>query len=845
MMIETQYQFCQKMKTSFPEYFKGKRVLVAESLSQVMELFEDCNYLQIKGNLAEYDAPTEQFDVIVSDSAIENSTRMLKTGGAIIFTGDFTKFDEYWYGFALAFPDGVNEDLNFFGVKGGIANAKKYSPSTEPSIIRPNEYDNDIFVIDTWPDTPEKEQDLVDCLKRLRVYKGIDILLVSHYPIKPEIQKLADYYLFDKENPLLLNSEFESHGVSSGRWTKIKDYRVDNSMKYHHDFAIWRSMTLAFNFCKMLGKETIHFMEYDCIVDQFQYRQSFLEKSQLHDAVVYEYNENSSIDSHFSSYIATYIFSIKTDIAVAVMDKIKSKREYFTNKPNGWQLERVFWSCLKETTSSIGVTPYIPNSNELNTQAVWNRDGIYRDDALFQIYPAADDNGDLFVHLISGFHETKATKDYLIEVRYGNFVKFVTLIKDSYELVNVGKYEKGKTLKVNYLGKTVYSEFLQDDHAEFIKLNYLSYTESNIIPEVSYNFVDGAYLELVSESSQPYLVNFIDQSTDTNIFSTELRSKYWSKTDEKFFRDWKIQVSDTFGNIIHEIKFDATGQRVYIGLDSRALGDTLAWFPYVEEFRKKHNCEVICSTFWNQLFEETYPNIKFIEPGQGIPNLYAAYQIGYHYDGDNYNTKMVPRDFKLSPLQRTAADILGLDYVEIKPIIKHEPKPKTNKVGLAIHGTAQAKYWNNPEGWQDITNWLIINGYEPVILSREEDGYMGNSHPTGAKKLPAGPIETVIDTLSECQAVIGISSGLTWLSWAVGTPTIQVSGFTEPYNEPDNGMVKLAAPFGACSGCANRLKLDAGDWNWCPEHKGTDRQFECSKLITSERVITELKKILI
>jgi autotransporter strand-loop-strand O-heptosyltransferase len=122
---------------------------------------------------------------------------------------------------------------------------------------------------------------------------------------------------------------------------------------------------------------------------------------------------------------------------------------------------------------------------------------------------------------------------------------------------------------------------------------------------------------------------------------------------------------------------------------------------------------------------------------------------------------------------------------------------------------------------------------------------MGNSHPTGAKKLPAGPIETVIDTLSECQAVIGISSGLTWLSWAVGTPTIQVSGFTEPYNEPDNGMVKLAAPFGACSGCANRLKLDAGDWNWCPEHKGTDRQFECSKLITSERVITELKKILI
>jgi FkbM family methyltransferase len=38
--------------------------------------------------------------------------------------------------------------------------------------------------------------------------------------------------------------------------------------------------------------------------------------------------------------------------------------------------------------------------------------------------------------------------------------------------------------------------------------------------------------------------------------------------------------------------------------------------------------------------------------------------------------------------------------------------------------------------------------------------------------------------------------------------------------------------------------LDAGDWNWCPLHKGTDRQFECTKQITSEMVIKEINKIM-
>ncbi len=47
-----------------------------------------------------------------------------------------------------------------------------------------------------------------------------------------------------------------------------------------------------------------------------------------------------------------------------------------------------------------------------------------------------------------------------------------------------------------------------------------------------------------------------------------------------------------------------------------------------------------------------------------------------------------------------------------------------------------------------------------------------------------------------------------------------------------------------CTGCFNTHRLDAGDWEWCPEHKNTDRMFECTKTITSFKVIGAIDKLL-
>ena len=45
-----------------------------------------------------------------------------------------------------------------------------------------------------------------------------------------------------------------------------------------------------------------------------------------------------------------------------------------------------------------------------------------------------------------------------------------------------------------------------------------------------------------------------------------------------------------------------------------------------------------------------------------------------------------------------------------------------------------------------------------------------------------------------------------------------------------------------CNGCFNRHRLQADDWEWCPDYKDTDRMFECTKSIKPSTVISAINR---
>jgi len=345
-------------------------------------------------------------------------------------------------------------------------------------------------------------------------------------------------------------------------------------------------------------------------------------------------------------------------------------------------------------------------------------------------------------------------------------------------------------------------------------------------------FVDNPFLEIKSSVDNKFKVQFFDGKGNI-AYENVINSNNWVKLNRTYFTNWTSKVWQ--GNeLIYSNTLNLIGQRVFIVIESKSLGDTLAWAPYALEFQKKHQCKVILSTFWNKILD--YPELELVEPGNVVNNIYALYRIGWFYNEDK--EPEVPHTI---PMQKSATNILGLEYKEIRPRLKVKKVDKVKQVVIAIHSTAQAKYWNNPTGWQEVVDYLLGKGYIVKLLSKEGVDYMGNISPKGVLIHPNGTIESVIEEMLKSELFIGIGSGLSWLSWSLGVRTAIISGFSESFAEMED-CIRISAPQGKCSGCFNRHRLNPSDWNWCPDYKDTDRQFECTKSITSEMVINLISK---
>jgi autotransporter strand-loop-strand O-heptosyltransferase len=364
------------------------------------------------------------------------------------------------------------------------------------------------------------------------------------------------------------------------------------------------------------------------------------------------------------------------------------------------------------------------------------------------------------------------------------------------------------------------------------KINEQKMMNSEI--QVFQHFVNNPFLEIKGNTDKTYKIEFFDEQ-GINHYTNEIKVNHWVKLNRSYYTKWRARVSHN-NQTIYEESLNFENKRVYISFDSKSLGDTVAWAPYLLEFKKKHNCHVVASTYWNKFFKETYPEIEFIEPGTVVNNINGMYKIGWFYDVDKE-----PEMPNTIPLQKAVTNILGLDFKEIKPNINYElgQSPYNQKyVTIATNSTAGCKFWTR-EGWQELINYLHSQGYLVVNVSKEDNPFKN------AFKINDTSIENTMRTIHHSEFFIGLSSGLSWLAWALGKHVVMISNFTEPDHEFTTNCTRIVK-LDVCNGCWNSpiYKFDKGDWDWCPVHKGTNRQFECHKTITPQMVIDQIQHLL-
>lgn len=308
---------------------------------------------------------------------------------------------------------------------------------------------------------------------------------------------------------------------------------------------------------------------------------------------------------------------------------------------------------------------------------------------------------------------------------------------------------------------------------------------------------------------------YYDPNADDDLFYTTL---------------YPEQVNDYFK------KHPRSVDKYLLTAESKALGDTIGFIPYAQKWAEKMGIYVDVCVKWPHIFDRyQYPNIKIIEESATIGEYTHKYKFEYIFD---------------QSLQKGYSDQFSFDYEEIPAKIKKSGLNRPMKEKYAVIGvqaSAQCKYWNYPGGWEKLCDMLSEEGIVPVAVDLYEffgiDEYW-NSLPKNSLIKVGMKFDEVIRWIEHSELFIGVSSGLSWVAYGLGKKVVMITGTTEEGNEFTKNCTTVSNRK-VCNGCFNKPHLNTfntGDWLWCPEHKGTERQFECTKMITPKMVMNSIKE---
>ena len=375
---------------------------------------------------------------------------------------------------------------------------------------------------------------------------------------------------------------------------------------------------------------------------------------------------------------------------------------------------------------------------------------------------------------------------------------------------------------------------------------------------IRFDFNHGARLVLPARNDGKWRVQLRDLDTGNILFQSENKGAFVSSTKRYYVRIgievWDVPEKGEAASVFaHE--YDARGREVLILFPVGTVGDTMGWFPYAARFASAHGARVTCAMSGAiiPMLRDAYPDLRFVTHEEMAEQklaeaAYATYSLGLFFA--DKDCVFQPTDFRHVGLHRTAGYILGVDPREEAPrlVLPDESRPIDEPyVCIAVQSSTQCKYWNNPRGWHVVVAFLKAEGFRVICIDQKPvpgAGIVWNHIPHGVEDETGDrPLAERARWLRHAAFFVGLSSGLSWLAWAAGTPVVLISGFTHPTNEFETPYRVIN--WHACNSCWNdpKLMFDHKDFLWCPRHAGTARQFECSRLITPEQVIGAIRRI--
>ncbi len=215
----------------------------------------------------------------------------------------------------------------------------------------PINIDQEVIIVSTYP----TQQSVIDTTKEcIESFKktGRKIILTSHAPIPLELQELADYCIYDKNN-LLTKHDFYHHSWVDYGHFKVTTLLQGEDNDIYHGPAVYTNYYNAASLASSLGFKKLYFINYDF---------SLLNPDFINDISIKLNSKKAYVDERLypeGMVSSTFFFGIQTNFFFETHKLISTAAEYDNLKngvgslSNGY--ENIFYFTLQPYRNQIHV----------------------------------------------------------------------------------------------------------------------------------------------------------------------------------------------------------------------------------------------------------------------------------------------------------------------------------------------------------------------------------------------------------------------------------------------------------------------------------------------------------
>ena len=206
-----------------------------------------------------------------------------------------------------------------------------------------------VFIVSTYPKDSSVSKRTEECLDNLKKF-NYPIILTSHCPVSVELQKKADYCIYDANN-LLVKHDFYCHA-----WSEFGGYRVDLNLKTnnndsYHGPAVYSNYYNSINFAHKLGYKKAICLNFDFIIKDPLFIKRIIDKSSGKKGYFCHKKEQEG------ETLVTVFHVIDTKLFIDNFPSIKTKEDYHlwqkrvNSDSNG--LENMYYHTLKSCLGDL------------------------------------------------------------------------------------------------------------------------------------------------------------------------------------------------------------------------------------------------------------------------------------------------------------------------------------------------------------------------------------------------------------------------------------------------------------------------------------------------------------